>query len=163
MKMALGPLQLLAVAFEKPTLDGSVLAELNALRDRGFIRLVDALAVYKDEAGDVTTVETSDLSYDEFVGAGHTIGALIGLSTGNIDVAREAAAQMAINADYLYENGMSEERIASIADAIPAGGGALLMLVEHVWLKPFRDAARMQGGIVLAQDFLSPEALLGLL
>ena len=161
--MSLGPLQLIAIAFDNPTLDGSIITELNALRDYGLIRLVEALIVYKDDAGDVVTVETSDLSYDEFVSAGHTIGALIGLGTGSIDVAQEAAARMAINADYLYENGMSEERIANLSEAIPPGGGALLMLVEHVWMKPFRDVVRAQGGIVLAQDFLSPEALLGLI
>lgn len=161
--MPLGPLQLIAVAFEKPALDGSIITELNALREHGLIRLVEVLAVYKDDEGNVTSVEATDLSYDEFVGAGHTIGALIGLGTGSVEAAQEAAARMAINADYLYENGMSEERIANLSEAIPTGGGALLLLIEHVWMKPIRDVVRAQGGIVLAQDFLSPEVLLGLM
>lgn len=161
--MALGPLQLLVVAFEKPALDGSILAEVNALRDKGLIRLVEALAVYKDEEGDILSLEGTDLSYDEFVGAGHTIGALIGLRDGSLEEAKQAAAQMAINADDLYENGLTDERIQGIAERIPEGGGAMLLLVEHAWLKPLRNVVREQGGIVLAQDFLSPEALLGLI
>ena len=48
----------------------------------------------------------------------------------------------------------------SISDQIPVGGGALLMLVEHTWLIPLRNSVWDQGGVVLAQEFLSPETLL---
>jgi hypothetical protein len=43
--------------------------------------------------------------------------------------------------------------------ALLGAGAALLMLVEHRWLIPLRDAIRAQGGIVYAQEFLSPETL----
>lgn len=46
--MSLGPLQLIVIGFDAPEPDGSVLAELNAIREQGFIRLVDALGVIKD-------------------------------------------------------------------------------------------------------------------
>ena len=49
--MAFGPIQLIVVGFDNPEPDGSMIAELNAVRDQGFIRLVDALGVYKDDEG----------------------------------------------------------------------------------------------------------------
>ena len=48
-------------------LNGSIVAELNAIRDRGFIRLVDALGVHKDDEGAIWSVEVSDLSDDEAI------------------------------------------------------------------------------------------------
>jgi hypothetical protein len=38
----------------------------------------------------------------------------------------------------------------------------MLPVTEHTWAIPLRDALRASGGIMVAQDFLSPEALIGL-
>lgn len=40
-----------------------------------------------------------------------------------------------------------------------APGAVILLVLEHRWAIPFRDAARASGGILPAQDFLNPEAL----
>lgn len=176
--MALGPIQLIVIGFDNPEPDGSVLAELNAVRDQGFIRLVDALGVYKDEEGSVWSAEVSDLSEDEAVATGAAIGALIaaGVAGANAvlggedgdsadaaaDLVAEGALAGAARAAEVYEYGMRAETLIAIADQIPPGGGALLMLVEHTWLIPLRDSIRAQGGIVLAQEFLNPETLLAI-
>ena len=36
----------------------------------------------------------------------------------------------------------------------------MLLVDEHTWAIDFRDAVRASGGILIAQDFLSPEALI---
>ncbi len=176
--MPLGPLQLVVIGFESAEPDGSVLTELNAIRDQGFIRLVDALGVYKDEEGAVWSAEISDLSEDETMLAGAAIGAFIAAGVAgaevpveaDADAAAEAVADLAAagavagaeRAAEVYEYGLRPETIQSIADQIPVGGGALLMLVEHTWLIPLRNAIRAKGGIILAQQFLSPEALIAM-
>lgn len=176
--MSLGPLQLIVIGFDNPEPDGSVLAELNAVRDQGFIRLVDALGVYKDQDGAIWSAEVSDLSEDETLLAGAAIGAFIAAGAAGAevpleldadtaasivaDVAAEGALAGAERAAEVYEFGMDPEAVQNIADQIPPGGGALLMLIEHTWLVPLRDAIRRQGGIILAQEFLSPEALLAM-
>jgi uncharacterized membrane protein len=157
--MTLGPLQLIVIGFESPEPDGSVVAELNAVRQQGFVRLVDALGVYKDEEGSVWSAEVSDLDEDEAILAGAAIGALMGLGAAGAEGARVGALAGAERAAEVYEFGLDAEDILSIADRIPVGGAALLMLVEHRWLIPLRDAIRGQGGIVFAQEFLSPETL----
>ncbi len=160
--MELGPLQLVVVAFDQADMDGSVLSELADIRAQGFIRLVDALGVHKDEDGDVWSVELSDLTNDEALLAGAAIGALIGLGAGGEEGAVEGAIEGGLAFADRHEYGVSPEDIADIADQIPTGGAALLMLVEHRWLIPLRNAIRAQGGMFLAHDFLSPETLIGI-
>ena len=157
--MSLGPLQLIVIGFDAPEPDGSVLAELNAIREQGFIRLVDALGVIKDEEGSVWSAEVSDLEEDEALLAGAAIGALLGAGAAGVEGAEVGALAGAERAAEVYEFGLDAEDILAVADQIPPGGAALLMLVEHTWLIPLRDAIRAQGGIVYAQEFLSPETL----
>jgi uncharacterized membrane protein len=157
--MSLGPLQLIVIGFDAPEPDGSVLAELQAIREQGFIWLVDALGVIKDEEGAVWSAEVSDLEEDEAVLAGAAIGGFFGLGAAGLEGAEVGALVGAERAAEVYEFGLETEDVLAIADQIPAGGAALLMLVEHRWLIPLRDAIRTQGGIVYAQEFLSPEAL----
>lgn len=157
--MALGPLQLVVVAFDQPKLDGSILAELDAVRQQGFIRLVDALAVYKDAEGAVYSAQVSDLYEEEAMLAGAAIGAMIGLGEGGAEGARAGAIAGAERAAEVYEFGMDPEQVASIADQIPPGGAALLMLVEHTWLTPLRNVIRAQGGVFITHEFLSMEVL----
>lgn len=160
--MPLGPLQLVVIGFDSPVPDGSVLAELAAVREQGFIRLVDALGVFKDDDGNITAVEVSDLSEDEAILAGAAVGGLIGLGAGGGEGAEEGAVAGALRAAEAYEYGLDPDDIEDIAEDIPEGGAALLMLVEHTWLIPLRNAIRRQGGVVLAQEFLSMETLIGI-
>lgn len=160
--MEIGPLQLVVVGFESPTLDGSVLDSLVDASDSGLIRIVDLLGVYKDDEGNVASAEMSELTEDEAMTYGAWIGALIGLGAGGAEGAEMGALIGAMSAADEYEYGMDDESLATIAADIPAGGAALMVVVEHRWAIPFRDAIRGQGGILIAQDFLSPEAMIAL-
>ncbi len=77
--MTVGPVQLLVLGFEKPAFRGEVLAELERLRESDIVRVVDGLAVYKDAAGSVTSMEIGQLNADENAEFGALVGALIGL------------------------------------------------------------------------------------
>lgn len=61
-----------------------------------------------------------------------------------------------------YEYGMDADGLSTIADDIPRGGAAMMLVIDHQWAIPFRNAMRAQGGILISQDFLSPEALITL-
>ena len=156
----IGPLQLLAIGFADPQLDGSILATLTDAAESGAIKVIDAVGVYKDEDGTVVAAEMSTLSEDEAMVYGAWIGALIGLGAGGEEGARLGAVAGAAAGLEEYEYGLDEESIAEIADLIPPGGAGLLALIEHTWAIGFRNATRASGGILLAQDFLSPEALI---
>lgn len=120
------------------------------------------LGVYKDDDGTVIAAELSDLTEEEMMAYGAWIGALVGLGADGVEGAEVGAIVGAVAAADRYEYGIDETRIGEIADAIPAGAAALLLAIEHTWAIPLRDAVEASGGLMLAQDFLSPMALVGL-
>jgi len=160
--MNIGPLQLLVVGFTDPKLDGSVLGELQEASASGVIKIVDLLGVYKDEDGNVLAAEATDLTKEEAITYGAWIGALVGIGAGGSEGAEIGALAGGMAAADDYEYGLDTESLASIADDIPRGGAGMLLVLEHTWAIGFRDAVRASGGILIAQDFLSPEALITL-
>ena len=73
--MAIGPVQLLVVAFDEPNFTGEIVKELNRLRADDLIRLIDVLVVQKDLDGNVAAAQVSDLSVDQAEELGATSGA----------------------------------------------------------------------------------------
>ena len=160
--MTIGPLQLMVIGFVDPALDGSILAALEGASASGAIKVVDVLGVYKAEDGTVLAAEGSDLTEDEAMTYGAWVGALIGLGAGGVDGAEVGAVAGAIHAMDEYEYGIDADGLATIADDIPPGGAGMLLVIEHTWAIPFRDALINSGGIMIAQDFLSPETLVAI-
>jgi len=155
-----GPLQILAVDFSEPTFSGKIRSELQKLRDQEMIRIVDGVAVQKDAAGDIIVLEESDLSSEENEQYGAIIGALIGIGSGDTEIAKQTSEYVAESFNERYEYGLDKQDLEDLADNIPNGDAALVLLIEHVWAIPFRNAVRDAGGVLLAQDFLSPELLI---
>jgi hypothetical protein len=77
--MAIGPVQLIVLGFEHPRFHGEIIAELERLRESDTVRVIDALAVYKDAEGEIEVEHLSNLPHDEAVELGTKVGALIGL------------------------------------------------------------------------------------
>ena len=51
--MAVGPVQLVVLGFAHPDFHGEVIEQLEELRKSDTVRVIDALAVYKDAEGDL--------------------------------------------------------------------------------------------------------------
>src|SRR6478735_9860365 len=77
--MAIGPVQLIVLGFKHPEFHGEIVAELERLKASDTVRVIDALAVHKDAAGEIEVAHLSNLSRDEAVELGSKVGALIGL------------------------------------------------------------------------------------
>ena len=93
--MAIGPVQMLVLGFAEPNFTGKIAAELDRLREHEFVKIVDALVVNKDENGEITALQVSDLSQDEATEMGTIAGALIGFGYGTeeaVDAGAEAGA-----------------------------------------------------------------------
>ena len=67
------------LGFEHPNFHGEIIAELERLRESDTVRVIDALAVYKDADGEIEVEHLSNLSQDEAIELGSKVGALIGL------------------------------------------------------------------------------------
>ena len=154
--MAIGPVQLLVLGFEHPDFHGEVIAELEKLRESDTVRVIDSLAVYKDAAGEIEVVHLSNLSKEEAIEVGSKVAALIGLG---IDGEEGFEAGAELGAQAAAEGGIevfSEEDAWDVLEDIPNDSAAALILLEHQWAVPLRDAIARAGGFRISDGFISP-------
>jgi hypothetical protein len=84
----------------------------------------------------------------------------VGLGVGGTEGA-EAGAELGASMD--PDAGTAAEAIAlGLIDELPDGSSALVLVIEHLWAVPLRDAVRDAGGLVLAHRSLTPEELIAL-
>ena len=131
--MTLGPLEYLVVGFEGNRFTGQILSELRAARDKGIIRVVDLLVIKKDDQGNVTALELSDLSGEEAAQLGPLAGDIMGL--------------------------LSHEDIEQAAANLPNNCAAGLLLFEHTWAIGLKEAIKNAGAVAITGGFVSPDAV----
>ena len=155
--MAIGPVQLIVLGFRNPNFHGEIIAELERLRASDMIRVIDSLVVYKDADGELEVEHLSNLSRSEAIELGSKIGALIGLGiegeegaeAGAVAGAEEVAAAGGVNV-------FTEEEGWDVLEEIPNDSAAALILLEHHWAVPLRDAIARAGGFRISDGFISP-------
>jgi uncharacterized membrane protein len=153
--MAIGPVQLLVLGFEHPEFHGEIIEELEKLRESDTVRVIDALAVHKDPAGEIEVMHLSNLSKDEAIELGSKVAALIGLGIEGEEGFEKGAAIGAEAAAGGIEV-FSDEDAWDVLEEIPNDSAAALLLIEHHWAVPLRDAIARAGGFRLADGFISP-------
>ncbi len=131
--MTLGPLEYLVVGFEGNRFSGQILPELRTARDKGIIRVVDLIVFKKDDDGNITTMEMSDLSEAEAEQFTPLAGDILGLLT--------------------------PEDIEQVASDIPNNCSAGVLVFEHVWAIGLKEAIRNSGGIPVAGGLVAPNVL----
>ncbi len=155
--MAIGPVQLIVLGFNHPDFHGEIIAELERLRASDTIRVIDSLVVYKGAEGDLEVEHLSNLTEQEAIEVGSKIGALIGLGiegeegaeAGAIEGAEEVEAAGGVNI-------FTEEEGWDVLEDIPNDSAAALVLIEHHWAVPLRDAVLRAGGFRISDGFISP-------
>jgi uncharacterized membrane protein len=150
--MAIGPVQLIVLGFSQPDFRGEILAELDRLKENDVVRVIDALAVYKDAQGEVTTLERSDLSDEEAGEFGAVVGALVGLGMAGEEGA-EAGAELGAEA---AGEAFDDENDWDVVAELPNDSAAALILLEHRWAIPLRDAVVRAGGFPVSDGFIHP-------
>ncbi|HSM64992.1 MAG TPA: DUF6325 family protein [Ilumatobacteraceae bacterium] len=128
--MALGPIEVLVISFPGNQFSGGIIPELERLVGNDTITIVDGLLVTKDADGEVTLTEFEELG-------------------GNAD-----AAALANLMDQL-EALISDEDVATLAEALEPNSSEAILVFEHTWAKGLRDAIVDSGG-VLANNFRVP-------
>jgi len=154
--MAIGPVQLIVLGFNHPEFHGEIIAELEKLRESDTVRVIDALAVHKDAGGEIEVAHLSNLTDDEAIELGSKVGALIGLGIEGEEgmeagalAGAEAAAEHGVHA-------FSDEDAWDVLEEIPNDSAAALLLIEHHWAVPLRDAIARAGGFRISDGFISP-------
>jgi uncharacterized membrane protein len=159
--MTIGPVQLIVLGFRQPDFHGEVIAELERLRVNDTIRVIDALAVYKDPTGALTAEHLSNLTQEEAIELGSKVGALIGLGFAGEEGA-DTGAEMGADAGLAGVHILGDPDGWDVLADIPNDSAAALLLIEHHWAVPLRDAIARAGGFRISDGFISPFDLVGI-
>jgi hypothetical protein len=122
----MGPLEFMLIGFEGNQFRGEILPEINSLREKGIIRLIDALFVLKDSDGGIFSMELSDLPPEQ------------AQRIGNLDPGEGAW--------------FSQDDITKVAGDLDANSSVLMLLFEHAWATAVRDAILRANGRMLANE-----------
>jgi uncharacterized membrane protein len=153
--MAIGPVQLVVLGFRHPNFHGEIIAELERLRESDTVRVIDSLVVYKDTNGELEVEHLSNLSQDEAIELGSKVGALIGLGIeGEEGMEKGAVAGTDAAGDGIQA--FSDADAWDVIEDIPNDSAAALILLEHHWAVPLRDAVLRAGGFRISDGFISP-------
>lgn len=128
----LGPIDYIAVGFEGNKFDGSILKALGDAIDKGVIGLVALSVVIRDENNNVLEVNLADLG-DDFV----------------------------FNFVEKYKpskTSLDQDDIDEVADLIEKNCAVGLLVIEHLWAKPLKQAIMDANGVLLAEGRIHPEA-----
>ena len=151
--MAFGPVQLLVLGFGRDAeLSGAIREEIKRLRESDVIRLVDAIVVHKDDDGEISGIQWTDLDQDEALELGRIAGALFGFGAGGEEGAKVGAAAGA----YELSDGhaFDDDDLLDIGGSIPNGTTAAVALIEHRWAIPLRNAIVAGGGVPLVDEWI---------
>ena len=119
--MTLGPLEYLLVAFEGNNFSGEVLNALHDAQDKGTIRVIDLIVIKKDEQGNLTALELSELSEEEARPFGFLAGGLMSI--------------------------FEPDDVELTASQMPNNSAAGLLLIEDTWAIPLKEAILHAGAV----------------
>jgi hypothetical protein len=134
----LGPIDIVVIAFPAGApMTGESVPLLLDLVERKIIRVLDVLFVIKNEDGTFSGFEAKDLEPDRVGDFIEFEGASSGL--------------------------LGEEDAATAAEAIEPGSAAVVLVYENRWAAPFAAAVRRNGGVLVDNQRIPVQSLLGAL
>ena len=137
------PLQVMALSFSRGAgSEDKILAEVDRLRGRGVLRLLDMLFVAKSQDG---TIERLTIGDDEDFGS--LLAAVVPVANGGPAVSAPSDALAAFDP--------ADAR--ALANSLEPGTALAFLLVEHYWAAPLFDAIAETGGMLIGEGFLTPE------
>jgi predicted double-glycine peptidase/uncharacterized membrane protein len=149
-----GFLQLVNIRFEGKLFPIDVMQRLKSILNRDLLRPVAYIVLVKDREGNIFVLEGGDLDEEEAADRNSIIGYLIGLGAGRPDLAGEGAAADA--------SGISERHLQKMAEDLPPGRSALLLILEHVWARRAREMFSSLGRFVVSHEMITQDMLIRL-
>jgi uncharacterized membrane protein len=155
-----GPIQFSIIAFDRDDVAGELIDKVHEVRVAGVIRLIDFLFVTKTKKGTLEEYQTTDLTSEERLEWGAVVGGLIGLGAGGVkglERGAEVGEIMVSQNDF----GLLAEDLKQVLEAdLKPGMSAMVVLFEHAWAVPLKQAIVDRGGVLLAQGLISPVDLI---
>jgi len=123
--MSVGPIEVIVVEFPGNRFNGKIIPELRRLVEAGTIRIVDGLLIAREEGDEITILEIDQV-------------------TGDTDLT--ALAELFDTIDAL----ISDEDVEALSETLEPNSSAAILVFEHTWAIPFRDAVVDSGGVLAA-------------
>ncbi|HET7901205.1 MAG TPA: DUF6325 family protein [Candidatus Nanopelagicales bacterium] len=132
-----GPVDIAVVAFDEPKFDGSIASAIADLVAGGIVRVLDIILVNKDEAGEVTILEVTDVDGDGIPDLIAIQGDLPGL--------------------------IAEDDARAAIEGMPNSSAIALIAWENTWLIRARNAIARNGGTLIAFERIPAEDVMAVL
>ena len=137
------PLQVIALSFSREAgSEGRILAEVDRLRGRGVLRLLDMVFVAKSQDGMIERLTIGD---DEDFGS--LLAAVVPVANGS------PVAPASVFGSAAFDRADAR----ALADSLEPGTALAFLLVEHYWAAPLFDAIAETGGTLIGEGFLTAE------
>jgi hypothetical protein len=127
-----GPIDFIVVGFKGNKFDGSILEALGDALDKGIIGLIGLSVIAKDKDGLVTAVSIEDLG-----------------KAYSFDVTK-----------YLPKDASDVDQadVDEVTDLLENDTAAGLLVIEHLWAKPLKQAIMDANGVLVADGRIHPDA-----
>jgi hypothetical protein len=149
----------LAFAFDRvDRFEGQILRELDELRGHGMIRVLDLQFVMKEADGTVRALQEQDMPDGSVSSFGALIDPLLGLTTVKASPVQSPTLETMLSPE--QGPGLNLDLIRAAVSDLAPGTAAALVVVEHAWAIGLGTAIIDAGGRMVAQGFLTRDALL---
>jgi hypothetical protein len=115
--MSVGPVEYVVLKFPGNKFKGEIVPALAEIVDKGTIKIIDLVFIYKDEDGNVTSVELEDLPGDEEAGFGAIAAAGGLLNDEDIEIAAESLENNSSGGLLVFENVWAARLAEAVRDA----------------------------------------------
>jgi hypothetical protein len=116
--------------------------------------------LHKDEDGKLSGMEGGHL--EDATDAAAVNAVLGALASRAVSAGRDGAkarAAAALEASAEGDFGLSADDMRGVAERVPAGHTAIVILFENMWERKLRDAVGSYGGSIVRQSLVTPEVL----
>jgi Family of unknown function (DUF6325) len=121
-----GPVDVVFLRFPGNKFNGGIAPAMRDLVERGLVRIVDLLFVYKDDDGTVGSLELAGLGAD--------------LEPAFLDLDGQLGGGL-----------LDAEDVDEVATMLEPGNSVAVLAVENLWAIPFVEAVRSAGGELVDQ------------
>jgi hypothetical protein len=119
--VAVGPVEIVTIGFEKGNFQGLALEELAKVVAAGTITLIDGVVIHKIGEHDFEIAELTEVP---------ELGALVAVASR-------------------IDGLVNEDDVDQVASDLPIGSAAAVLVFEHTWVIPLRDALAAAGGTLI--------------
>ncbi len=150
----IGPLQLIMIEYDQPTLPPALVTRIQELAADRAIRVIDAADVCRDQRGDLQQVPIADIVVERPREAGAMIMRLLSMA----GAADTMGTTRWTGPTDLFRGGVLPDPRATIR----AKSRVLAILVEHRWAAALRDSAASAGTHPVANGWIGQDMLIEL-